>query len=302
MRDKAMAHLRGSSEAAEQLQLEIYNSAEALKDLATAQSRSLAALSESCHDSSYETMEYIVRQSILYIQNILPDLAEVCKRLQAYRDLIDALESPAFGAVSSTVEAKGYDKATQVKWIRSYQGATVKQVGQQWSNGLHREQKSAVWAYTGSAYSDINATLRGLTNGFLSEDNRNCALQIHSALDKSRIPCDCVVYRGMSAAALGSLEKLTDRELVGKVYTDNGFMSTSLSCEDAFRGAVLLEIAVPKGAKGAYVGYISHHGHSESEVLFDMGQYLQIQEVKRDRYGKRIICARMMPVFEVQNG
>ena len=98
----------------------------------------------------------------------------------------------------------------------------------------------------------------------------------------------------MNSTALGPLEKLSDQELIGAVFTDNGFMSTSLAQEDAFGGAVQLEIEVPKGAKGAYVGYISQQGHAESEVLFDMGQYIKILGVNRDQYGNRKIHARMM--------
>lgn len=289
-----MAHLRGSSEAAEQLRSEIYSATEELKNLVTDESRSLAALSESCHDGSYTTMEYVVRQIVLYIQSVMPDLAAVCKRLQAYRDLIESLDNVGASAVSCALEAKGYDKATQAKWISSYQGATVKQTGEQWSAGLNSEQRDAIRAYTGSSYSDINATLRGLTEGFISADNKNCAIRIHSALDRCEIPCDCIVYRGMNASALGYLEELADQELVGQVYTDNGFMSTSLSSQDAFGGTVQLEIEVPKGAKGAYVGYISQQGHAESEVLFDVGQYLRILDVKRDQFGNRRIRARMM--------
>lgn len=289
-----MAHLRGSSESAEQLQSEIYSAAEELKSLMTDESRSLVALSESCRDGSYTAMEYIVRQMILYIQSVMPELAAVCKRLQAYRDLIVSLDHTGASAVSSVLEAKGYDKATQAKWISSYQSAMVKQVGEQWSAGLDSEQKGAVRAYTGSSYSDINATLRGLTEGFISADNKKCAMRIHSALDGCEIPCDCIVYRGMNASALGHLRGLADQELVGQVYTDNGFMSTSLSSQDAFGGTVQLEIEVPKGAKGAYVGYISQHGHAESEVLFDMGQYLQILDARRDQFGNRKIRARVM--------
>ena len=289
-----MAHLRGSSEAAEQLRSEIYSAAEKLKTLATEQSRALRSLEKSCRDNSYETMEYVLKQMILYIRSVMPDLLAVHNRLIAYRDLIESLDKPDGGAVRSLLKAKGYDKATQEQWIRSHRNAVVKQIGEQWSSGLSDQQRNSIRAYTGSAYADINATLRGLTRGFSSEDNFVCAKQIHSALQSSSIPCPCVVYRGMHSAALGELEHLSDDELTGCAYTDNGFMSTSLTPSDAFGGNVQLEIEVPKGAQGAYVGYISQQGHSEEEVLFDRGQYLQILEVRRDQFGRRIIRALML--------
>lgn len=289
-----MSHLHGSSEVADQLQSEIFNVAEEIKNLLISEGKSLMALSESCHDDSYSTMEHVVRQITLYTKSIVPDLAAVCSRLQAYRDLIQSLDSSNYSIVSESLSAKGYDKAIQKKWICSYQCVTVKQNGRVWTAELGTEQKEAIRAYTSTAYADINATLRGIRKKFYSEENKSYAKLIHSALEAHTIPCDCVVYRGMNSAALGPLEKLSDQELIGAVFTDNGFMSTSLSLEDAFGGSVQLEIEVPKGAKGAYVGYISQQGHTESEVLFDMGQYIQILNVKRDQYGNRKIHARMM--------
>lgn len=289
-----MGHLRGSSESAEQLRREIYNATEKLKDLVINESRSLVALNENCRDSSYAIMEYVIRQMVLDIQAIMPDLAVVCKRLQAYRDLIESLDSTRFDAVSTELESKGYDKIAQTRWIRGFQNAIVKQYGEKWSASLSEEQRRAIKSYTGSSYSDINATLRGLTKEFTSEANKNCAIQIHRVLCECEVPCECVVYRGMKSSALGSLEHLTDQELEGVIYTDNGFMSTSLSSEDSFGGNVQLEIEVPRGVKGVYVGYISQHGHTESEVLLDKGQYMRILSVKRDQYGYRRIRARIM--------
>lgn len=293
-----MAYLRGSSEAAGQLCDDIRNAAKELRDLLVNEERLLRELSESCRDDSFEKMEYVVRMVVTYVNGMLTEMAEASRRLRAYQELIDSLDTPNSDAVSSALEAKGYDRSVQAKWIGSHRSATVKQVGEIWSGSLNAEQRGAIKAHTGAAYADINATLRGLktglARGFASADNQFCAVQIHSALSKSSIPCDCVVYRGMSASALGKLEKLSDQELVGKVYTDNGFVSTSLNEEDAFAGTVRLEIEVPKGARGAYVGYISQHGHAESEVLFDMGQYMKILHVRRDQYGNRIIRARMM--------
>lgn len=57
---------------------------------------------------------------------------------------------------------------------------------------------------------------------------------------------------------------------------------------------MLLEIDVPKGAHGAYVGDISAAGHYESEVLFDAEQPMRITGVRRDEHGRRIISVRIM--------
>ena len=153
------------------------------------------------------------------------------------------------------------------------------------------EERSAINAYTLDAYANINASLRGLDS--FSPVNKERAVHIHNALQQASIPCECVVYRGMSQKALGRFEKFSDHELIGCHIREAGFMSTSLNKEDAFKGNILLEISVPQGEKGAYVGYISGMGHSENEVLFDTGRRYRITSVKYDLDGRRIVCATM---------
>lgn len=170
---------------------------------------------------------------------------------------------------------------------------SVKEAGKQWTDSLSKEQYAALSAYTGSAYVNINATLRGLTPSF-QEGYKEKAILIHQSLSTSSIPQACTVYRGASAVALGSLQNVPDDQLVGSFFSDNGFMSTSINSEDSFGGEIKLVIDVPAGAKGAYVGYLSQLGHSESEVLFDMGSVMQITKVERNGNGQRVIHARMM--------
>lgn len=177
--------------------------------------------------------------------------------------------------------------------IPAYPVLSVKEAGKQWTDSLSKEQYAALSAYTGSAYVNINATLRGLTPSF-QEGYKEKAILIHQALSTSSIPQACTVYRGASAAALGSLQNVPDDQLVGSFFSDNGFMSTSINSEDSFGGEIKLVIDVPAGAKGAYVGYLSQLGHSESEVLFDMGSVMQITKVERNGNGQRVIHARMM--------
>ena len=123
--------------------------------------------------------------------------------------------------------------------------------------------------------------------------NLDKATEIHSALQNARIPRSCTVYRGVTSDALGYLQDLTDDEMVGHVIRDGGFMSTTLKPECAFCGSVQLEIAVPAGAPGAYIGGISCYP-DEDEVLFDAQRCLVITGVRRGNHGERIISARML--------
>ena len=82
---------------------------------------------------------------------------------------------------------------------------------------------------------------------------------------------------------------------MGKVILDKGFMSTSTIKGKEFGGEVRLEILVPAGSKGAYLGNgVSVVGEGESELLFDKGSRLKIIGVSYDMWNNRIIKARMM--------
>ena len=169
----------------------------------------------------------------------------------------------------------------------------IKAEGKQWTESLTKEQYAAFSAYTGTAYININETLRGLCSDFHS-GNKEKAMLIHQALSTCSLPQACTVYRGASNAYLGSLQNLSDSQLEGKYFCDNGFMSTSINPGDAFGGEIKLVINVPAGAKGAYLGYLSQLGHSESEVLFDVGSVMRITKVTRDQNGRRVIYADLM--------
>lgn len=153
---------------------------------------------------------------------------------------------------------------------------------------MSAEQREAFHKYTGTAYANINATLRGLEKSF-DIGNKENAQNLHSVLKESALPCESTVYRGVSSKALGSLRKLPDESLKGKVFFDKGFLSTSLDPSSAFDGDLILEIHAPVGAHGLYVGHISSAGHYEEEVLFDINQNMRIDDVSRDEIGRRLL-------------
>ena len=210
-------------------------------------------------------------------------LAETAKDVaEAYQEIIDNDHLSSTGSTGSTHTAGAVAPADRVKAC-----------GKEWAESLSTEHKAAIHSYTGTAYSNINATMRGLEKQF-DPGNHECAINIHQALSGASIPADCTVYRGVSSKALGMQRMLPDNMLVGKTFTDHGFMSTSLERNSAFGGDMLLEVDVPKGSHGAYVGDISAAGHYESEVLFDAGQQMRITGVRRDENGRRIVSVRIM--------
>lgn len=187
--------------------------------------------------------------------------------------------------------------------IHTYENSEEKQnlincVAREWSSSLSKEEYSAVRDYTKEIppyYKNINKKLRGKAL-FFDKGNKERASLIHSALEKSKVPCDCTVYRGASIDALGKYKDLSDEELIGKVLLDKGFMSTCTKKGKEFGGAVKLEIFVPAGSKGAYLSNgISAVGDGEYEMLFDKGSRLKVVGVSYDNIQhRRVIQVRMM--------
>lgn len=164
----------------------------------------------------------------------------------------------------------------------------IKNIGSEAASKMSDKEKEAFQKYTGTAYVNINATLRGIDKSF-EVGNRENAKNLHAVLENASLPCESTVYRGMSSKALGNLNKISDNELVGKIFWDKGFLSTSLESSSAFGGDVLLEIHAPAGSHGLYVGYVSSAGHYEEEVLFDMNQSMRIDSVTHDNFGRKLL-------------
>lgn len=175
----------------------------------------------------------------------------------------------------------------------------VIQDGERFLGTLPPEQRQAIYLYTTEApgeptYKNINRTLRDPQNHHFAPGNKQRAAAMHQALSGASLPCACTVYRGTSSAALGPYAALPDDQLAGKVIPERAFMSSSLYRRDSFGGDVLLQIEVPAGAPGAYIGSVSGAGDAESEVLFDCGQLMRITGAHRDLSGRRVVHAKML--------
>lgn len=234
-----------------------------------------------------EHFKKLLGMSGKFFESYIKKLVEV-KKCTA---VSEGSSSKGTGKGSDSGEVAG--DSTSVAAMHANPDLSIMEAGKWWTDSLSKEQYAALSAYTGSAYVNINATLRGLSPSF-QDGNKEKAVLIHQALSVCSLPRACTVYRGASSSALGALQNAPDHELVGSFFNDNGFMSTSLNSGDSFGGEIKLVISVPAGAKGAYVGYLSQLGHSESEVLFDMGAVMRITKVDRDKNGQRIIYTQMM--------
>lgn len=243
-------------------------------------------------DKKYKDLGDIMYDCTKSLNNILKTLLQGQKYVALLSKSLQEYEKTQLGGSSSGISGIGMPTINAGE-IDAGAAVAAKFTGKTWTEQLSKAEHAALRDYTDTAYRNINAVLRGVEPSF-EAGNYERATLIHNALSRCSIPQTCTVYRGASLRSLGDFADASDSALIGSIISDDGFMSTSLNREDAFGGDIRYEISVPAGARGAYVGYLSRTGHYESEVLLDCGQMMQITDVRRDRFGNRIIRASIL--------
>lgn len=150
-----------------------------------------------------------------------------------------------------------------------------------WEKRLLPEEKKVISAYTneGSLHNVVLRKEIDLDKAYMQPMLQEISLII-SGLEKYSLPESILVFRGTSKKALGKYADLPPKQLIGKVITEKGLMSTSLFPVRKFISlddGLFMVIKVPKGTKGAYLGGLSNYPH-EAEVLFPPGMRLIIRE------------------------
>lgn len=156
--------------------------------------------------------------------------------------------------------------------------------------GLDSHHRRAITNYTNSGYHDINSYLRGggLTDTSGYGYNSSNVVQTIKSLDETMrpIPHDITVTRNFSGAHHLPADP---EDMVGVVYHDKAFMSTTIKEAGVFSGDVQLVINVPKGTLSRYVNDISIH-KSEVEVLLARDTKMVVTKVEKHGYRWRLFC------------
>lgn len=154
-----------------------------------------------------------------------------------------------------------------------------------WTDLITSEERYAVEVYTGSAYKNMNAYLRGQISSTSYADEIK---QATAALKKARLPEEVIVRRGSDYNMLRELgidiSEANKDKMVGALVTDKGFMSTSPAFDGGFSGDIEYVIKVPKGSQAMYVDTISQN-RGEEELLINRGGKYIIEDVEFDSYG-----------------
>lgn len=149
-------------------------------------------------------------------------------------------------------------------------------------------QRASLRYYTSNNYTMMNKYLRGLTHYATDTVLRH----IRNAQAGMRPTTQSfTVYRGTNFSQFGGTH--IDQSVVGKVFEDKGFMSTSVGGRAAFGGQVLLQIEVPRGTPAAFVKSISHYS-SEDELLLAAGTRYRVQAVSKSG-NQTVVRVRVIP-------
>ena len=179
--------------------------------------------------------------------------------------------------------------------------------GNQWTGGLGAAANEfandpvamgALKAYTGNDYSVINGPLRGNAGWMdptIVAQGKDEAREIDKLMARSTMTSTQTVYRGMGTEMfqgpyplVGSDKQFDLKSIVGKTFTDNGFVSTTKSLDEArgwdFKGAVA-KITVPAGTHAidvdaALSGNQYSQSGSEHEILLNRGLTFRVIKVR----------------------
>jgi SPP1 gp7 family putative phage head morphogenesis protein len=164
------------------------------------------------------------------------------------------------------------------------------------------DEFAAIRSYTGSGYRPMNRALREGRETVSQAGVGREVRALDAAMERApRVPEPVVVTRNTGTEAFQVRPGADLSTLVGKSFTEHGFLSTSVNAKGAMSGNVRLSIRVPEGSRAVYVsgdatgkGAISAVGHRESELLLDRGGSLTVTKVTR-RDGRWLVEADYTP-------
>lgn len=141
----------------------------------------------------------------------------------------------------------------------------------QWKASLSQDEKDAISFYTADGYGDLNQYLRkyGQWQDINVERVTELKKDLTSAIERYELKEPIKVYRAIQPDAFADYADDL-QELVGKVYTDPGFMSTSPALEStAVNKDCIMELFIPAGkGHGAYINeFAGQYVDEEFEFL-----------------------------------
>ena len=152
------------------------------------------------------------------------------------------------------------------------------------SQPLSEKEQKAVRRYSGSSYLEFNKYLRDLAehpNIERNPDFDGLAKNLNSAIDKSTVVHDVIVYRGVGSQRLRTLyEKKPPMEI-----PINSFQSTSSDQEVARQfaeGQIMMIIHIPKDSHSLSIKKYSLFSHENENLLKNSGIFKVLKQYPKE--------------------
>ena len=204
---------------------------------------------------------------------------------KAFNDTITPVEQEelkGFFSKSTILPPKGAKplkgKAENILSAPITEGELFENASRKYFSGIDIDDFSLMQRYTGPAYLEYNAALRVGSQEGIQIGNKI------SGILESAPKFKGTTFRGIAFDTFEEVEKYMDGSDIGSVFSDAGFMSTTLNRRIAenFTGAsgVLLKI---KSKSGVLISPVSSFA-DEVEVLFDYGKTFRVSKINKDLF------------------
>lgn len=156
----------------------------------------------------------------------------------------------------------------------------------EYAEGLPNDVKESVKSYTETGHLRVNGFLRGEEYYDTAEVHQQIE-HLDKALAGNPLPEDVVVDRSTNLDHFYEKMNVDDpTSMVGRNFTDDGYMSTSLGGAVSESRAAVLHLRVPAETPGLWVEKVGAYGAGERELLLGRGSEYTITEAFKDANGK----------------
>lgn len=182
-----------------------------------------------------------------------------------------------------------FDSAAWHEKLRKQRLGPMEDWCDDWLKTISKNELESIQEYTGAAYEVMNEYLRGISDKYVGDWEKEQIKQATEALKKASLPKETIVRRGSNYNMLRELDidisEANKDKMIGSLVTDKGFTSTSPSFDGGFDGTIEYIIKVPKGSQAMYVDNISLN-QGEQEILINRGGRFIIEDVEFGSNGK----------------
>jgi hypothetical protein len=198
-------------------------------------------------------------------------------RYEAYKNGVGIDSFAPDGRKLSLAELQQKEGLPFYKTLSSKQGEEIQRQSDIVYNNLSNSRKTSLYEYTTGSHNRINGALYGIEP--MSDLIKENIHDIDSAIDRFTVENNMSVYSGTNRQHYENWK-------LGEIKTIDGYLSTTITKKTAEtfykrekkRGnqPVMLEIRVPKGSRGIYIGNNTGFDKPQNEFLLGKGLHYRV--------------------------